>query len=97
MPATVIQILNAVAATGGGPVQNMQRHSGNNPTNIGIVQFEITGTATVALEGRCTPLAPWVVIASFTASGAQAIAQFPQMRGNVTAYTNGAISGWLSE
>lgn len=97
MAATVIQILTAAAATGGGAVQNMQRHSKNNPTNIGVVQFEITGTATATLEGRATPTAPWVTICTFTASGAQAISQFPQMRGNVTAYTSGAVNGWLSE
>lgn len=97
MSATVVKIVDAAVATGGGAVSYMQKHSQNNPTNIGVVQFEITGTATVNLEGRLDALAPWVVIATFTTSGAQAVTQFPQMRGNVTSWSSGVVNGWLAE
>lgn len=66
----------------------------------GIFQCSITvGTATVNIEGRCDPLAPWVVIMTFTnTSGAQAVELFREMRVNITAIAGGGVvDAWLDQ
>lgn len=44
------------------------------------VQVQITGTATVVVQGRAAPDLGWVDIKSYTASGSDKIALFRQMR-----------------
>lgn len=63
----------------------------------GIFQVSIATTATVNIEGRCDPAAPWVVIATLSASGAQAVELFREMRLNVTAWTAGNVDAWLDQ
>lgn len=66
----------------------------NTPnTDEVVVQIEITDTATVELRVRIEPNAPWVVIKTFTASGLQVFAAFPQFQLNVTA-NSGTVNGW---
>lgn len=90
-PRTV-QLLNAVSATGAGAIQTFDTDGVGG--KYGIVQAEITGTATVQIQGRLSATAPWVTVAEFTASGANEILMMPEMRGNVSARTSGTISLW---
>jgi hypothetical protein len=65
---------------------------------IGVFQVDFAGTATAAIEGRLTDAASWTNIAtilSTDASKAKVVALMPQMRMNVTAWTSGAVSGFL--
>src|SRR5688572_1262216 len=70
-----------------------------------IFQVEITGTATVKLQGRCDDSAPWETIVSLsnadvdatTKSAVRSVTAMPQMRANVTAWTNGTVSAWTAD
>jgi hypothetical protein len=62
----------------------------------GLFQVDIVGTsATVALQGRAAPGAPWVEVASLTASGYAEVDLFPEMRADVSAVTAATINAWL--
>lgn len=58
-------------------------------------QVQITGTASVNIEGRAASDAPWVVLATVTETGSDAVNALPHMRANVTAATGATISVWL--
>lgn len=87
-------VLAGVAATAALKPIRSARHT---PVSSSVVQVEITGTATVNIEGRNDTTASWIVIATVTSNGAQAVANFAFIRLNCTAFTSGTISGWLSE
>lgn len=73
-----------------------KRGVGPHP-RTGVFQVSMT-TATVNIEGRCDPVAPWVVIATFVnTSTAQAVELFREMRVNVTAWTAGNVDAWLDQ
>jgi hypothetical protein len=69
----------------------------------GIVQVSMSTSCTVSLQGRATPLAPWVNIRltpagdiSFTGSGYGTIPLFPEMRVNITGgAAASAVVVWL--
>lgn len=74
------------------PFENMARDM------TGVFQVEFGGTATATLEGRLTDQASWTTIAailSTDSSKAKVVALMPQMRMNVTAWTSGAVTGYL--
>lgn len=61
-----------------------------------VVQIAITGTITVAIEGRMTPSAPWFQMHSASTSGATLIALTPEMRVTTTGAAGGAAASvWL--
>lgn len=88
---SVLTMASAVAATGAQAAVTPP-YKGNAEA---VFQVEITGTATVDLEGRVSPSAPWVMIHQSTASEIKAVVPVPEMRVNVTAYTSGAVNAWL--
>jgi hypothetical protein len=58
-----------------------------------LAQAEITGTATVVVEGRTADDLSWQTIFTFTASGAERISAFPQVRMRVSVYVAGTVNG----
>jgi hypothetical protein len=54
-----------------------------------VVQISISGTITVAIEGRMTPAAPWITIYSTAASAVQLVALMPEMRVTTTGASGG--------
>ena len=65
---------------------------------VAIFQAEFGGTATVALEGRLNPDCAYTVITSIVSSDAtkaKTVALMPQMRINITAWTNGTVKGFI--
>lgn len=63
----------------------------------GTLVVDISATGSVELQGRISPDAPWVVLATVNTAGATStnIARmFPEMRANVTANT-GTIRVWV--
>lgn len=62
----------------------------------GMWQVEITGTATCILKGRIDPTAPWVTLASRTASGGDVVPVFPYMQAECTAYSSGNVNAWIA-
>lgn len=45
-----------------------------------VVQVEITGTATVKIQGRASSDLSWIDIKTYTATGADPITLYPEMR-----------------
>jgi len=81
-------LASGVTATGGqAQVQVAPRGSDEM-----VVQVEITGTATVDIEGRLNDNLPWVQLNQVTASAIVPLAACPQVRVNVTAYTSGIVN-----
>jgi hypothetical protein len=66
----------------------------NDRREYGRCQVEITAAATVKIQGRIAVTAPWVDLKTYTASGADVVALFPEMRIDVTGNT-GTVNGWL--
>ena len=65
---------------------------------LGLYQASITGTATVTLQGRLVPSAPWADIVSLTSSGAQSVALFPFMQSVVSGVSGTvSVSDWLGD
>jgi len=83
---------DAAAATGAGTVAYPQ-----NPLRLdyGIFQVEITGTATVQMQGRVDENFSWHTLETYTASGADKVAVFPHMRANISAYSSGEVTAVL--
>lgn len=84
----VHRLANNVSASGA------QTSVNTNPIPIsksGVFQVNISGTATVALEGRINSNHDWEVINTYTSSSLENVTITPEMRVNVTAYTSGAI------
>lgn len=79
-------LLDDVTATGAGLILNVQNFDAQA---YGIFQVEITGVATVELQGRTSANMPWAVIDTHTASGGTRTTLFPQMRAEVTALSSG--------
>lgn len=81
--------LDGVTAIGAGATWNP-----TNKENLDwlLCQVEIVTTATVDIEGRLAPDMPWVVLKTFTASGAERISGFPEMRANCSDWTAGAVT-----
>ena len=77
----MITFLDGVSATGAGPVRTVPDGGKHRRT----AQIRIDGTATVTIQGRMDDTMPWLTIQSYTASGADEVATFPEMRGNVSA------------
>ncbi len=85
--------LEAVTASGAGAALSFQLGPKEGACAI------VTGitTATVAIQGRISPTAPWVTLGTpLTADGLYDIPHaMPEMRANVTAYTSGTITVWI--
>jgi hypothetical protein len=79
----------AVDATG------VEIAAGSNYIENGIFQCEITGVATVVLEGKVAADAPWSTIVTKSASDAVVVKVFPYLRATITAYTSGNVSAWF--
>lgn len=86
-------LLNAVAATGASTTfePNVNRQE------VGYAQVYITGTATVTLDIKVHSDAPWVTAQTFTSSAVAQVPRCAQMRFNVSSYTSGAVSAWVSQ
>lgn len=56
-----------------------------------IVQVDITGTATVTVQGRTYPDMQWITIATYTSSGADAVQLFPEMRAVASGMTSATV------
>lgn len=69
-----------------------QRHNDEH----GLAQVEITGSGNVSIQGRLSADSPWVAIKEYTASGADVIAIFPQMR-VVLSSVSGTVNVWIAE
>jgi len=52
-----------------------------------LVQVVISAAATVSIQGRAAADLPWVEVKEYTASGADPVAMFPEMRASVTLNT----------
>lgn len=87
------QLLDEVEETG--ESSNHKTVSVDGRVSYGLFQGEISDTATLILQGRLSPAAPWATVASLTESGAVVVTMFPEMRANVTAYTSGTVSAWI--
>lgn len=61
----------------------------------GVFQAEIKDTATVKLQGRADPNAPWVDVKSFTSSNGALVELFPEMRAIVSSHSAGKVNAWL--
>lgn len=90
------QLLNAVNATGAGASIKPLRRSIDARANQGVFQVSGITTATVSIQGRADPSAPWVDLQVFTSDGSIAVQLMNEMRANVSAYTSGTISAWLN-
>ena len=96
-----VQVLAAVVATGASSGYAVSRKANGE----GSFQVDIAGVATVAIQGRVEPSADWVTLRtvdqddvdSTSKALADGLQLLPQMRANVTAWTSGAVSAWLSE
>lgn len=84
------QLLDAATATGAGTTYHFSDQTRQKSPQA-IVHAIISNTATAALQGSINGT-DWFTIYSFTSTGAQLIDLPPQVRGNVTAYTSGAVS-----
>lgn len=73
-------LLTEVAAPGTSGTQQLRTDSSKDDF---VLQVVISGTATVALEGRVSPDLPWVQIDSLTSSAVNVYARVPQIRVNV--------------
>lgn len=86
------QVLKNAAFVGSSAVQYPQYY----PSDDGLWQVEITGTATVSISGRIDSTAPWQTLATRSATGSDVIPIFPQMIVDVTSYTSGVVNAWLA-
>ena len=86
-------IASAVAATGA-QTTYQNKVSGIKPE--GLLQVEITGTATCKLEGSLDGGTTWADLTEeITASGFYAVMFAHNYRLNVTAYSSGAVNAWV--
>ncbi len=60
-----------------------------------VVQTEIIGTLTIAIEGRVNRWSPWVSLATANSSAVNSVTAMPEMRARISAYTAGWGSAWL--
>ncbi len=91
-------ILDAVVTDGAGAT--FQPSNTKNSGDMGVVQFQLTNTATVKLEGSLDNVNFIDVSNDFAATGSEVndgerVALMPFMRANVTAHTSGTVSAWL--
>lgn len=65
--------------------------------SVGLLQVDITGTATVQIEGRLTSDAAWqsLLDSALSASDIISIAVLPQMRLNILTASSATIKAWL--
>lgn len=75
---------------------NSNQHKVRQQHEYGTFQAKVTAAATVKLQGRLSPDADWVDIATVTASGITVVALCPLMRVNVSGNT-GIVYAWLAE
>lgn len=87
-PRETLVLLDGVSATGAGDVANPKSHA-----DTGLVQIDISGAATVQIQGRLASDLDWIDLldADATASTLKVIAACPEMRANVSAYTSGTV------
>jgi hypothetical protein len=90
---TTTELLNGVVADG-----DSSTHYPKKVDREGyvIAQVEIAGTATVTVYGRLLSDYSWVAIKAFTASGAERVTAFPEMKMTVSGWSSGATSGALT-
>lgn len=87
------RLLNAVTATGDSATINVPSISRGFARSV---QVSITGgTATVVVRGRSTSAAPWVDLATFSASGISLVSLPPQLEISVTAISGATVSAWV--
>ena len=87
-------LLQAVTANGDSAVVNVAAPSRGN---FRVVKVDIVGgTATVKLYGRMSPAdANWAELASFTASGVQAVVLTPQVKMTVSSISGATVDGFV--
>ena len=59
-----------------------------------VFKVVISGAATVLLQGRMHADDAWHTIETYTATGADSVAMFPQMRTSMSG-NNGTVDAWL--
>jgi len=65
-------------------------------TNTALWQVSISGgTATVSLEGRAAPDAPWIQLGLSSANSVGAFNCLPEVRANITAISGATVNVWL--
>lgn len=90
-----VKIADAIASSTAGTARILANDYDGRDTLQ--VQVQKTGTATVDVEGRCGPDAPWVVIANNVADGSlTAVPHVHEVRVNVSAWTSGVVNAWLN-
>lgn len=87
------RILTAAVATGDGSTLTVRADCRGYPR---LVRTTLAGTASVQLWGRMDANDTWFALGTaFTASGVQAISLPPLVKFTVSAWTSGAVSGWV--
>ena len=92
MAMNIIDMLDNASSATSGAVKNIQNF---NHTEYGLLQVEISDTATAVLEGRVDSSFSWETVDTLTESGSCRVSLFPQMRVRVSAYTGGTIDAKL--
>lgn len=87
-----IELLRGVTALTTGDTFQIPVPSG--PT-AAVAQIEITGSATVVVEGRTSPVAPWITLTTQTSSAIASISSLSEMRARVSVYSSGSVSCWV--
>lgn len=85
----VIPLLSGQTNSDDGNSTSIPRNDGRD---FILAQFEITGTATVKIQGRMNSGYSWVDIYETSSSEAKQVSRFPNMRAVVPSYTSGSIS-----
>lgn len=87
--------LDGVSATTTSPTFTVQDVALEHRDAYVLAQVEITGTATVQIQGRLSSDYSWVPLtetADITADGVFQVIACPEMRFEVTAYTSGTVT-----
>jgi len=61
-----------------------------------VLQVEIEGTAQVDVYGRMSSSFTWQLIKSYTASDADIVGAFPQMKADISSWTSGNVSAAIT-
>lgn len=83
-------LLGGVSANGSGTAVELPRRGQGQ--DEALVQVEITGTATVAIEGRLNDSLSWVSLTSVSANGLVPVAFVPHLRATVSGYSSGTVT-----
>jgi len=90
----MIILLDDVAAVTSNNIKNVSDQMGASMERV--LQVEIEGTATVEVYGRMSSSFTWQLLKTYTASGADIVGAFPQMKADISAWTSGNVSAALT-